>query len=398
MARKRGMLLAGSLSAEDLWAHHHAEYRDPHQVASQWRQAAEIDPALLSYRVRGAWWDILEQTGLTLLVTREYEHLVMALSVRAGRPLVSYLHLPHPNGMAVDSERGRVFLASTRNPNMVFEFAPCSGTLAGAKRERELEGLLLPSRARYLPGCLYLHDLALIGGALYANAVGLNAVVRLPAEGGIELSWWPRCIDAENGPKIDKNYLQLNSIAASSSLGDSYFTASAAAPGHWRPGHLRFPVNGRGVVFSGATREVAGTGLTRPHSARLHGGEVWVDNSGYGQVGRIAAGKFEPVFHLDGWTRGLYFHGLIAFAGTSRVLPRYRHYAPGLEPDRCETGVHALDLATGRVLGSLLWPVGNQLFAIEGLDRKRTLGFPFVLGASPSSQKYVRLFSRGVAA
>ncbi len=398
MRRKRITSAIGPRTAEDWWAHHHAEYRDPHQIASQWHQAAEIDPALLQFRVRGAWWEILDQTGLTLLVTREYEHLVMALSVRRGRPHLSYLHLPHPNGMAVDAEHGRVFLASTRNPNMIFDFAPCTGALSGEKLECEGEGVLLPRQARYLPGCLYLHDLAQIGGELYANAVGLNAVVRFPADGRPELAWWPRCIDTAGGPKIDKNYLQLNSIAAGASLQTSYFTASAAAPGRRRPGHLNFPVDRRGVVFSGATREVVGGGLTRPHSARLHGGEVWLDNSGYGQVGRMTARSFEPIFQLDGWTRGLFFHGDIVFAGTSRVLPRYRRYAPGLDPNRCETGVHALDLKTSRILGSLLWPLGNQIFSIEGLNRNITPGFPFVQGAKASAKSCVRLFSRGIAA
>jgi uncharacterized protein (TIGR03032 family) len=398
MRRKRTSSATGGLTAEDLWAHHHGEYRDPHQIASQWRHAGEVDAALLQYTVRGRWWQCLEQSGLTLLVTREYEHLVMALSVRRGRPHLSYLHLPHPNGMAVEAEQGHVFLASTRNPNMIFEFAPCTGAVEGEQLERGQEGVLLPRQARYLPGCLYLHDLALINGELYANAVGLNAVVRLSAEGPPELVWWPRCIDSVHGPKIDKNYLQLNSIAAAPSLAESYFTASTATPGRRRPGHLNFAVDRRGVVFSGATREVVGTGLTRPHSARLHDGEVWVDNSGYGQVGRMSAGKFEPIFQLGGWTRGLFFHAELAFAGTSRVLPRYRHYAPGLDADHCETGVHVLDLATGRVLGSLLWPLGNQIFAIEGLSRDRSLGFPFVQGASTSQKSSIRMFSRGVAA
>jgi uncharacterized protein (TIGR03032 family) len=398
MGRKRIPPATGSLSAEDLWAHHHAEYRDPHQIVSQWRQAEEIDTALLHYTVRGRWWETLEQTGLTLFVTREYEHLVMALCVREGKPRLSYLHLPHPNGMAVDAERGRMFLASTRNPNMIFEFAPCAGAVTGEKLERGVEGVLLPRQARYLPGCLYLHDLALIGGELYANAVGLNAVVRLPPTRNPELAWWPRCIDSPGGPKIDKNYLQLNSIAAGASLGASFFTASAATPGRRRPGHLNFPVDRRGVVFSGATREVVGIGLTRPHSARLRKGTVWVDNSGYGQVGRMSAGTFEPIFQLDGWTRGLFFHEDLAFAGTSRVLPRYRHYAPGLDPNCCQTGVHVLDLKTGRVLGSLLWPRGNQIFAIEGLSRTITPGFPFVQGVNSSAKRGILLFSRGVAA
>ncbi len=318
---------------EALWAHHHAELRDPQQIVAQWRQAADVDPTLLQCRVTGDWWDILDELGITLLVTREYEHLVMALCVHEGRKRISYLHLPHPNGLAIDPDAGRLHIASTRNPNVVFDFAPCRGAAPGRRGDDETAGQLLPVQARYLPGCLYIHDLALIGGELHANAVGLNAVVRLRPEGGCEPVWWPRCIDADGGPRMDRNYLQLNSIAPGASLATSFFSASAAVPSRRRPGHLNFPVDRRGVIFAGATREVCGTGLTRPHSARLHNGEAWVDNSGYGEVGRIVGGKFEPVVRLPGWTRGLYFHGDLAFVGTSRVLPKYRHYAPGLDGD-----------------------------------------------------------------
>lgn len=151
-------------------------------------------------------------------------------------------------------------------------------------------------------------------------------------------------------------------------------------------------------MFSGATREVIGTGLTRPHSARLRGRDVWVDNSGYGQLGYLRAGKFEAAVQLPGWTRGLYFHGDLAFVGTSRILPRYQHYAPGLDPDRCETGVHAVHLGSGRILGSLLWPNGNQIFAIEGMDRQLTAGFPFTRPGSSARKREAALFARGVAA
>lgn len=385
-------------AGQDLWARHHAAYRDPHEIASQWRHAAEVDPLLLDCQARGAWWETVAASDLTLLVTREYEHLVMALTVQNGRPRVSYLHVPHPNGLAVDSAGRHVYLASTRNPNMVYEFAPCTRAVEGAKLQPSMAGVLLPCQARYLPGALYLHDLAWIGGELYANAVGLNAVVRLPPEGGAELAWWPRSIDTRRGPRIDKNYLQLNSIAAGRSLAESFFTASTATPSRRRPGHLNFSVDGRGVVFSGATRSAIGRGLTRPHSARLWDGQVWVDNSGYGTMGFIREAEFKAICRLPGWTRGLFFHKGIAFVGTSRVLPRYRCYAPGLDPARCETGLHAVEVASGRVLGSLIWPCGNQIFAIEGLPRKATPGFPFTASPGESSVDPQTLFSRGVAA
>jgi uncharacterized protein (TIGR03032 family) len=181
---------------------------------------------------------------------------------------------------------------------------------------------------------------------------------------------------------IQQNHLQLNSIAAGASLAKSYFSASTDRISRRRPGHANFPVDRRGVVFSGATREPIAFGLTRPHSARLRDGALWVLNSGYGEYGRIDAGAFHNVAALPGWTRGLAFHSRVAFVGTSRVLPRFRQYAPGLRLDRAVCGVHAIDAESGRVLGSLTWPRVNQIFAIDWVPRRVAEGLPFVIGAS----------------
>ena len=345
----------------------------------QWQPGAQVDRRLLRFGVRGAWWDILKDTSSTLLVTREYEHLVAAITAPSGKPRVSYLRLPHPSGLAVDPCSRQVYVASTRNPNMILELAPCRHLVPrdGFTPPPEATDVLLPVRCCYLPGCLYLHDLALIGGRLHANAVAMNAVIELPLEGGAKVVWWPRCLDRPEGPLLGRNYLQLNSIAAGKQLADSFFSASAARPSARRPGHLNFPVDRRGVVFSGATREVVATGLTRPHSARLLGSELWVANSGYGEVGIIQNGRFEPVSRLPGWTRGLCARGDVLFVGTSRVIPRYRRYAPGLECERSLTGVHAVERRSGRVLGSLIWPHGHQIFAIDIVDAVATIGFPF---------------------
>jgi uncharacterized protein (TIGR03032 family) len=160
---------------------------------------------------------------------------------------------------------------------------------------------------------------------------------------------------------------------------------------------LNFPVDRRGVLFSGRTREVVATGLTRPHSARRRGREIWIDNSGYGEVGRICGRRFEPIAKLPGWTRGLGFHDHLAFIGTSRVIPKFRRYAPGLDVDRSRCGLHVIDLNTGKVLGSLFWPNGNQIFAIEALPSDLTSGFPFSLKATRAAARRTReLFSRGL--
>jgi len=106
-------LVANPASAH--WLQHAREWRDPAQIASQWHEASETNPQLLQYTVRAPGGNA-GRLQLTLLVTREYEHLVMAMCVNNTRPHVSYMRLPHPSGLAVDNIHGTVYVASTRNP------------------------------------------------------------------------------------------------------------------------------------------------------------------------------------------------------------------------------------------------------------------------------------------
>lgn len=363
-------------------------WRDPAEIVAEWSDGGEADAGLLAVKARGEWWDILASAGVTLMVSREYEHLVLAISSGPG-PRVSYLRIPHPSGIAFDPVRNRLNIASTRNPTRIIEFGRVSRLLPRGdvtRRSVSAAGVLVPTRSWYLPGCLYLHDMVMIAGRLHGNAVGQNVVVDL-AEGGSKMVWWPRSVERDGLPRVDRNYLQLNSIAAGRDLATSFFTASTERPGRYRPGHRNYPVDRRGVIYSGATREPLVRGLTRPHSARLHEDRVWVDDSGYGELGFAAGERFEPVARLPGWTRGLAFAGDFAFVGTSRMLPKFAHYAPGLDVDRCLCAIHAVDTRTGVVRGSLEFPYGNQIFAIEAVPAAWSTGFPFRSGVRPQAAR-----------
>ena len=217
---------SSSKTLDTLWSDHHAEWRDPGQIASQWQQASETNPKLLHHIVQGKWWDILEEAGITLLITREYEHLIMAMRVNAGKPAISYMPMPHPSGLVIDHKRGVVHVASTRNPNQIYDLKPVSSLISrlDVKADTLKDHPLVPIRSYFLPGCLYLHDLAVINGELYANAVGQNAIIRLDSEQGYQRVWWPRTIETQAGPVFGQNHLQLNSIAAGADLATSYFS------------------------------------------------------------------------------------------------------------------------------------------------------------------------------
>jgi len=362
-----------------MWSRHSAKWRDAAQICSQWQEAAETDPRLLEHRASRGWWNILAEAGLTLLITREYEHLAMALNAGEGRPRVSFLAVPHPSGLAVDRATNRVLLASTRNPNQVYTLKPVMSTLErmDVAASPAKGSFLVPFSSTFFPGSLYLHDLAVIGNSVFANAVGHNALARLDVDGTYERVWWPKSIERNGEPVFGRNHIQLNSIAAGKTLRTSYFTASSATMGRLVPGDLNYPVDGQGVIFSGQTREPMCTGLTRPHSARLRDGKVWVANSGYGELGFAARGKLEVVSRLPGWTRGLCIVNDIAFVGTSRIIPRYARYAPGLDSRDSRCAVHAVCCKSGKLLGSLEWPSGNQIFAIDWISASVSNGFPF---------------------
>jgi uncharacterized protein (TIGR03032 family) len=231
----------------------------------------------------------------------------------------------------------------------------------------------------------------MIQGRLHASAAGHNAIVRIDSR-GYQHVWWPPGIERRHVPDFGCNHIQLNSIAAGKTLEQSFFSASSESIGTRRPGQRNYPVDRRGVIFSGATRLPVVRGLTRPHSARLWHGRLWVNNSGYGQFGVVENGVFVPVAQLPGWTRGLAFRRGYAFVGVSRVLPRFSAYAPGLNVARSVCGVFVVELSSGNVIASLVWPNGNQIFAIDWISAEQASGFPYSPMARQGKSRIEQLF------
>lgn len=399
-ATKNRDLARVSQEEPEAWSRHNAQWRHTAQVTSQWQEAIDTDPKLLKYKVSGEFWQILDDCRITLIISREYEHLVFALSVKDSAPSITFMPMPHPSGIVVDRAKSTVYIASTRNPNQIYDLLPANGMtprtdtrLPDIHLIESFDKPLLPVRSRFLPGCMYMHDLALIGNQLYANAVGHNAVVLLGTDGSYKPVWWPKCIETEEGPAFSLNYIQLNSIASGATLKQSFYSASGAKISQRRPGHKNYPVDKKGVIFSGETREPMAFGLTRPHSARLNNSKVWVDNSGYGELGFIDLSKFHAVIKLPGWTRGLAFFNDVAFVATSRVIPRFRQYAPGLDVEKSICGLHAVDINSGKILGSISFPFGNQIFAVDWIDRSKTAGLPFSISRRRDERALFYAFS-----
>src|SRR5208283_2075955 len=98
------------------------------------------------------WWSALGDSGVTLLVTREYEHILLGMYVHdLYGPTVSMMRMPHPSGIAIDRSQRVVHVASTRNPNQIFDLMPLDGLLPRLDvAEMSLRDKpLLPVRTRF---------------------------------------------------------------------------------------------------------------------------------------------------------------------------------------------------------------------------------------------------------
>jgi uncharacterized protein (TIGR03032 family) len=365
---------------EFLWRKQQEALRKPEELFAGSFANAGITNDSLKYNSSKEFNALLKKLGVTLIVSREYENLLLSLRAgKSGSIEQSFFHLPHPSGLIIDRKKNLLYVAATRNPNQIVEFRVSERNLSRLRVKNDREKLLIPNRTKIYPGEYYFHDLALCGNKLYANSVGTNSIIEINfSNSNIEKPvWWPKCIDKKGSPDTRANYIQLNSIAIGKSLKDSFFSASGMKIIKTRPGDINYPVDKKGVIFSGKRRDPIGFGLTRPHSARLYKEKIWVANSGYGEVGFMENGVFNPVFKLKGWTRGLCFIGDYLFVGVSRVLPRFKKYAPGIEGSNQICSVVALNLKHEKIAGEVEFPFGNQIFAIDYFDSHKCLGFPY---------------------
>jgi uncharacterized protein (TIGR03032 family) len=144
--------------------------------------------------------------------------------------------------------------------------------------------------------------------------------------------------------------------------------------------------NAGGILYDMAREKVLVDGLSMPHSPRWYKGQLWLLNSGSGEMGRVdlKTGRFEPLCFVPGYARGLAMHGRYAMVGLSKA--RNKSFS-GLALDeqlqkrnaeaRC--GMVVIDLETGNLLHHLrIEGVVEELFdvaVLPGAVRPMLLGF-----------------------
>jgi uncharacterized protein (TIGR03032 family) len=351
--------------------------RNPIDIISNSAESLEITSKSLKFEADEKFKSKLNELGISLIISREYENLVLSISPTQNGISQSFFPLAHPSGIAYNQNEKSLIIASTRNPNRIIEFKKNSDYLSRLENKftPESKDYLIPIRSKNYPGAYYFHDLDFIDNQLYANSVGQNGIVKINLNSADieDVFWQPNIKSADLN---SANFIQLNSIAKGKTFEDSFFSASTENAGNLRPGHKNFKVDNQGVIFSAKSGKVIAKGLTRPHSARQYNNELYVLNSGYGEFGIIKNQKFHSLKKFDAWTRGLFFYENYAFIGLSRVLPKFIQYAPGIKQKKQECAIEIINLNTLKSEGKIKFPNGNQIFQIIGIQDDK-IKFPY---------------------
>lgn len=278
--------------------------------------------------------------------------------------------LDRPMGLAATSDR---LWVATRYQLWRFD-----QVLAEGDRYRDHDRLFVPRVGR-VTGEIDVHDVAVEddGRVLFANTL-FSCLARLSERHSFEPVWRPPFVSA----LAPEDRCHLNGLAMEG--GRARFV-TAVAPTDTAGGWRQHRADG-GVVVDVESGEVAATGLSMPHSPRLHRGELWALSSGRGEIGRVdlATGRFEPVAFCPGYLRGLAFVGDTAVVGLSKPRDRTFHGLPldqrlAAEGVEARCGLRVVDLASGQVLHSLdVEGVVVELYdvaLVPGAVRPMALGF-----------------------
>jgi len=316
--------------------------------------------------------DILERHRLSLLISTYQAGRLIVVGTHQGQ--LSFAFHSFEQVMGVAARSNKVAVGSKRQ----IWFLTRAWELAPRVAPAGMYDACYLTRRAHVTGEIHGHELAWAGEELWVVNTLFSCLCTTEGDYSFMPRWRPPFISA----LAAEDRCHLNGLALE---GDKprYVTALAETdtPAGWRPGKAT-----SGCVIDVPTGATVARGFAMPHSPRLHNGKLWVLDSGKGQVVLVdvAAGRYESVAQLPGYTRGCALFGPLAFVGLSRIRETavFSEIPLALGRDELQCGVTILDLRSGRTIASLRFASGvEEIFAVELLPGIRC---PVLSGPNPS--------------
>lgn len=204
------------------------------------------------------------------------------------------------------------------------------------RREKELAAVkkadaLYLARASLTTGMINIHDIAWGEGGLWVVNSTFSCLATLSPSCSFVARWKPPFISQ----LVPEDRCHLNGMAMQDGR-PRYVTTfnQCDSRDSWSDGE-----QSDGTLIDVASNEILLTGLSMPHSPRVHRGLVYLCDSGRGEIlvydPRTA--KTKVVIKLPGFPRGMNFYGPLLFVGLSQIRPSEKRTPPPIAGEFAET-------------------------------------------------------------
>jgi uncharacterized protein (TIGR03032 family) len=320
---------------------------------------------------------LLEDLGLSLLVTTYQAGKLVMLRPDGGKLNTHFRGFKKPMGLAVDGDRLAV---GTGLEIWEYHNVPAVARRLGPQGRHD--ACFLP-RLGHCTGDIQIHEMAWGNGPLdpWRNEGGdkepalwfvntrFSCLCTLDRVHSFVPRWKPPFI-TELAPE---DRCHLNGLCLVEGR-PAFVTAlgETDTKNGWRDNKKE-----GGVLIEVETGRVLRRGLSMPHSPRWHNGKLWLLESGAGGLGYVDpwTRRYERIAELPGFTRGLDFCGNLAFIGLSQV--RETAVFSGIPiadrpiEERC-CGVWVVDLTSGATVAFVKFEDAVQeIFAVQALPGVR---------------------------
>jgi tetratricopeptide (TPR) repeat protein len=358
------------------------------------------------YEVSRDFVPILAEAGVSLLISTYQAGKLVVVGTDAGKLTLSFHNFEQAMGLALSRD---MIAVGTRY--QVWLLAREAGMAAQLDRGQAYDDCYLARRSHFT-GQIHIHELAWgfsdvrnqkseVGSDRTETQQSRNSLTSdlCPPTSAHELwvvntlfsclatlddrhsfvpRWRPKFISG----LAAEDRCHLNGLAIQDDR-PKYVTAMSETnlPQGWRPTKVT-----SGCVIDVASGEAITRGLAMPHSPRLAGGRLWVLNSGLGNISFVepASGRIEAVEQVPGYTRGLAFHGPLAFVGLSRIreTSTFGGVPIAERRDELRCGVAVIDMRRGKAVAYIEFKSGvEEIFAVEVVPHARC---PFISGPTPT--------------
>jgi uncharacterized protein (TIGR03032 family) len=344
---------------------------------------------------------ILEQLGSSLLVTTYQAGKLVVVRSDGGVLNTHFRAFNKPMGMALG--RGRLAIGTSVD---VWEFRNVPAVAAKLDPPGKHDACYLP-RSAHVTGDVQIHEMAYVTCSRVSPTLGARVSEKLA---DVDELWFVNtrfsCL-AKHDPEhsfapvwrpefitqlTPDDRCHLNGLGLMNGR-PRWVTAlgETDSSGGWRENK-----KSGGILIDLESNEIVVRGLSMPHSPRWHNGRLWLLESGTGSLGHVdlATGRYEPIVHLDGFTRGLEMVGNLAFVGLSQVRETAVfsgiQITERLQESQRNCGVWVVDISRGQVVAFLKFEEAVQeVFAVVLLpgvrfpdlinDNAELIGSSFVL-------------------